>query len=469
PSLLLQSLILLNIFLIYFFCHFINTPFQSSITMDPLPIIFDAGHHSVRIGLGGKRKPEIDMYHWYGCKDYPMSPQLSSADLSQKSVRPNARLKLPFKTAITVDDDEDIPMTVSNKRREVFFGSDALDSTNHGLGMYSFLENGIIQDYDFFETIIYYMYGQPGFGDSCEHNVFFTEPPWNTHENRKKIAEMMFETFDIPAIYFYKNAALAAFANGRTTGLVVDCGATHTSVIPVREGYCLQKGLISTPFGGDSVSALCAELMEKRQIKVTLPKEEVDKPFISKDFVEGLNSFAHWKNVENFKRNVLAIRSGEQPWCDVENTEKVDFDFLGSGTHSFGIERFQLGENMFSFPVSGATSALAVRTGGIWGSLKTSFGKVPSEWRQSLSNAIIITGGNSSIQGLDDRLLYELNKKKLRSTKLKVCIPPPQFCRSYSAFVGASLITRLDVMENLWLHRRDYEEFGPLLLMHKCP
>ncbi|KRY56328.1 Actin-like protein 6A [Trichinella britovi] len=437
--------------------------------LDPLPIIFDAGHHSLRIGLSGRKKPEIDMYHWYGCKDYPMSPQLPSADLPEKPVRRNARLKLPFKVPITIDDDEDIPLTVASQRRELFFGSDALDNTNHSLGMYSFLENGIIQDYDFFEAVMYHLYALPGFGDSCEHNVFFTEPPWNKNEHRKRIAEMMFETFDVPSIYFYKNAALAAFANGRTTGLVVDCGATHTSVVPVREGYCLQKGLVTSPFGGDAMSALCAELMEKRQIKVVPPKEEVDKPFISKDFVEGLHSFAHWKNVENFKRNVVAIRGGEQPWCDVENAEEVDFDFLGSGKHSFGIERFQLGENMFSFPVSGATSALAIRTGGIWGSLKTSVGKIPIEWRQSLSNAIIITGGNSSIQGLDDRLVHEVNSKKLRSTKLKVCIPPPQFCRSYSAFVGASLITRLDVMENLWLRRRDYEEFGVLALMSKCP
>ena len=34
---------------------------------------------------------------------------------------------------------------------------------------------------------------------------------------------------------------LAAFANGRSTGLVLDSGASHTSAIPVHEGYVLQQ------------------------------------------------------------------------------------------------------------------------------------------------------------------------------------------------------------------------------------
>ena len=32
------------------------------------------------------------------------------------------------------------------------------------------------------------------------------------------------------------------FANGRATGLVIDSGATHTSAIPVYDGYVLQQG-----------------------------------------------------------------------------------------------------------------------------------------------------------------------------------------------------------------------------------
>jgi hypothetical protein len=34
----------------------------------------------------------------------------------------------------------------------------------------------------------------------------------------------------------------SSFANGRSTGLVLDSGATHTTAIPVHDGYVLQQG-----------------------------------------------------------------------------------------------------------------------------------------------------------------------------------------------------------------------------------
>lgn len=36
------------------------------------------------------------------------------------------------------------------------------------------------------------------------------------------------------------------FANGRSTGLILDSGATHTTAIPVHDGYVLQQGKFLT-------------------------------------------------------------------------------------------------------------------------------------------------------------------------------------------------------------------------------
>ena len=33
-----------------------------------------------------------------------------------------------------------------------------------------------------------------------------------------------------------------SFANGRSTGLVLDSGVTHTAAVPVYDGYVLQQG-----------------------------------------------------------------------------------------------------------------------------------------------------------------------------------------------------------------------------------
>lgn len=33
-----------------------------------------------------------------------------------------------------------------------------------------------------------------------------------------------------------------SFANGRSTGLVLDSGASHTAAVPVYDGYVIQQG-----------------------------------------------------------------------------------------------------------------------------------------------------------------------------------------------------------------------------------
>ena len=51
----------------------------------------------------------------------------------------------------------------------------------------------------------------------------------------------MFEKYQVPAFYIVKNAVLSAFANGRSTGLVVDSGQSMTSAVPVLDGYVLTQ------------------------------------------------------------------------------------------------------------------------------------------------------------------------------------------------------------------------------------
>ena len=67
------------------------------------------------------------------------------------------------------------------------------------------------------------------------------------------MTELMFEKYNVPAFFLVKNAVLTAFANGKSTCLVLDSGASHTSAIPVHDGYVLQQGIVKSPLGGQSV------------------------------------------------------------------------------------------------------------------------------------------------------------------------------------------------------------------------
>jgi actin-related protein len=45
-------------------------------------------------------------------------------------------------------------------------------------------------------------------------------------------------------------------------GLVVDSGATHTSAVPVHDGYVLQHAIVKSPLGADFLTTQCQQFLQ---------------------------------------------------------------------------------------------------------------------------------------------------------------------------------------------------------------
>lgn len=124
-----------------------------------------------------------------------------------------------FPTAIA-DISKKSSVSVSNKNDEYnyFIGNEALEtarrSNNHSL-TYP-MSDGIIDNWDLMEkfwhqSIYHYLKCDPQ-----EHTFVLTEPPMNPPENRENIAEIFFETFNVPALFIGVQAVFALFGCNQT-------------------------------------------------------------------------------------------------------------------------------------------------------------------------------------------------------------------------------------------------------------
>ena len=77
-----------------------------------------------------------------------------------------------------------------------------------------------------------------------------TEAPLNPRKNREKAAEILFEKFNVPALFVSMQAVLSLYASGRTTGVVLDSGDGVTHVVPIYHGFAMPHAIIRNDVAG---------------------------------------------------------------------------------------------------------------------------------------------------------------------------------------------------------------------------
>ena len=264
-----------------------------------------------------------------------------------------------------------------------------------------------------------------------------TEAPLNPRTNRDKTAEIFFETFRSPAMFFTPPSVLSLYASGRTTGVVLDVGEGVTHAVPVYEGFALPHSVTRSDIAGRDVTRQLQLLLRRSGLAFSTTAEV--------DLVKSLKEeICYCTPTPTDANDEMAVKES-----------KTQYQLPDGQAVKLASERFQAPNVLFDPFLVGSEEP------GVADVLVSSIMKSDLDLRSKLFSQIVLAGGSTLFTGFGDRMLYEVRARSPSHTRIRISAPPE---RLHSAYVGGSILASLATFKSMWVSRAEYEEHGSAIL-----
>ena len=296
----------------------------------------------------------------------------------------------------------------------------------------------------YFNTQIwkYAFYNELRVKSTEDYSIVLTEAPLNPKSHREKMAEIMFEAFQVPALYITNPALLSLYTSGRTEGLVFDCGEDVSCAVPATQlsidsFKCFEDAIERQNVAGrDIADYLLTKLASKREA--------------------GLIDY-------------YTAREIKERCCYVASNSKKENQSYKNKTHQLpdgtvvelGRECYMCPEALFNPHLSPLNLTYGIHKM-VERAIATCTGQ-DEALRKILYGNVVLAGACTMLPGFAERMAAELTALA-PDIAVKVIAPPE---RRSSSWMGGSILSSLNLYKTCSISKAEYKEYGPNAIHRK--
>ena len=267
-------------------------------------------------------------------------------------------------------------------------------------------------------------------------SLLFTEPVIHNKEQRMKLTEFLFEKFEIGGLFFCNSSVLSSFSYGKCCCLIFDSGHSQSNIVPVNDGMIIKNALNYFEINGKYIDELIINELINKQIN-------------------NFNNYNILQNIQilyNLKDSILTSNINNKNIYTLPDNQNIIIE-----DSYLSIIRNNIKTKLFNDELNLKTLILK------------SVSSVLLDIKKELIGNIFICGGNSLIfNNYFNDIKESIGKELINGSLVKLTTHPSKIERSLSSFLGASIISSLNIYKETIVKKEEYEEHGAIIVEKKC-